>query len=264
MDGVLAERIAVITGAGRGIGRALALAFAAQGATVVGSSRTGRDLDDLVGTIEASGGRAHAVLADASEPEQAREPVHVAYRRFGAVDILVNNVGGRAGPFPTGADGDPYELDDDVFGYVMTLNLMSGWWTTSAALPLMRERGYGRVINIGSGLSKRAGRSMPYTAAKHAVVGMTVSLATTCGTDGITVNCLCPGWTLTSHNDWTEVGRRMGGISPEEAHDRAASENAQHRVLDADELAPMAVLLASPAGAGVTGQVISVDGGWQL
>jgi NAD(P)-dependent dehydrogenase (short-subunit alcohol dehydrogenase family) len=264
MTGVLDGRVAVVTGAGRGIGRALALAFAAEGATVVGSSRTAADLDDLVSTVEGAGGTAAAVVADATDPTQAREPVQLAHRTYGAVDILVNNVGGRAGPFPTGADGDPYDLDDEAFRYLLTLNLMSGWWTTSAALPLMRERGYGRVINIGSGLSKRAGRSMPYTAAKHGVVGMTVSLAATCGPDGITVNCLCPGWTLTSHNDWTEVGRRMGGISAAEAHERAASENAQHRVLEADELGPMAVLLASTAGAGITGQVLSVDGGWQL
>jgi NAD(P)-dependent dehydrogenase (short-subunit alcohol dehydrogenase family) len=264
VDGVLTGRVAVVTGAGRGIGRALALAFAAQGAAVVGSSRTRADLDELVRAIEGAGGTARAVVADAADPEQAREPVRVADREFGAVDVLVNNVGGRVGPFAAGADGDAYALDDEVFGYVLTLNLMSGWWTTSAALPLMRARGYGRVINIGSGLSKRAGRSMPYTAAKHGVVGLTVSLALSCGADGITVNCLCPGWTRTSHNDWTEVGRRMGGVTADEAQARAAAENAQHRVLEADELAPMAVLLASDAGAGITGQVISVDGGWQI
>lgn len=261
---MLTGRVAVVTGAGRGIGRALALALAAHGAAVVGSSRTPSDLDDLVASIERQGGCARAVVADASDPDQAREPVRVASRDFGAVDVLVNNVGGRAGPYPAGADDDPYLLSDEVFGYLLTINLMSGWWTTAAALPFMRKRGYGRVINIGSGNSKRAGRSMPYTAAKHGVIGMTVALAARCGSDGITVNCLCPGWTRTSHNDWAVVGKRMGGLSPEQAHARAASENAQRRVLEADELAPMTVLLASPAGAGITGQVISVDGGWQL
>jgi NAD(P)-dependent dehydrogenase (short-subunit alcohol dehydrogenase family) len=261
---VLSGRVAIVTGAGRGIGRAIALALAAQGAAVVGSSRTEADLESLAALIEEAGGRARVVVADAADPRQAREPVAVALREFGAVDVLVNNVGGRAGPFPAGADGDPYELADDVFGYVMTLNLMSGWWTTSAALPRMRERGYGRVINIGSGLSKRAGGSLPYTAAKHGVVGLTGALAQHCGRDGITVNCLCPGWTRTSHNDWSAVGQRMGGVSASTARTRAESENAQGRVLEPDELGPMAVLLASPAGAGITGQVISVDGGWRL
>jgi NAD(P)-dependent dehydrogenase (short-subunit alcohol dehydrogenase family) len=176
----------------------------------------------------------------------------------------VNNVGGRQGPFPPGFDADPYSMEDGVFDYLMTLNVTSGWWTTSEALPHMRERGYGRVINIGSGLSRRAGGSLPYTAAKHAVVGLTRALALAVGRHGITVNCLCPGWTDTPHNDWVSVGARMGGLPPEQARARAESENAQGRILRPDELGPMAVLLASECGAGITGQVLSVDGGWKI
>jgi NAD(P)-dependent dehydrogenase (short-subunit alcohol dehydrogenase family) len=264
VTGSLAGRVAVVTGAGRGIGRALALALAAEGAAIVGSARGREDLGRLVADVVALGGRATAVVADATDARQAREPVRTAVAEFGAVDILVNNVGGRQGPFPPGRDGDPYTLDDSVFDYLMTLNVTSGWWTTSEALPHMRGRGYGRIVNIGSGLSQRAGGSLPYTAAKHAVVGMTRSLALAVGHHGITVNCLCPGWTDTPHNDWVSVGARMGGLPADQAKARAESENAQGRILGPDELGPMAVLLASPQGGGITGQVLSVDGGWKI
>jgi NAD(P)-dependent dehydrogenase (short-subunit alcohol dehydrogenase family) len=264
LGGALAGRVAVVTGAGRGIGRALALALAAEGATIVGSSRGRADLDRLAADVAALGARAAVVVADATDPGQAREPVRAAVAEFGALDILVNNVGGRQGPFPPGGDGDPYSIEDGVFDYLMTLNVTSGWWTASEALPHMRERGYGRIINIGSGLSGRAGGSLPYTAAKHAVVGMTRALALAVGRDGITVNCLCPGWTETPHNDWVAVGARMGGLSAGQARARAEGENAQGRILRPEELGPMAVLLASDQGAGITGQVLSVDGGWKI
>lgn len=260
--GVLTGRVAVVTGGGRGIGRSLALALASHGASVVVSSRTRADLDAVVLQVHESGSDALAVVADATDPGSSRQPVTSALEHFGRLDILVNNVGGRP---PDGtADGDPYSCSDEVFLDVLTLNLLSMWWTTSAALTPMRSQGYGRIINIGSGNSTRAGGSAPYTAAKHGVVGLTKSLAGAVAPDGITVNCLCPGWTETVHNDWATVGRRMGGLSAAEARSRAESENAQHRILGPDELGPIAVLLASADGGAVTGQVVHVDGGWKL
>lgn len=258
----LAGQVAIVTGAGRGIGHSLALALGTKGATVVVSSRTRSDLDALVLQIRGSGSDAVAVVADAADPDQARQPVRAALERFGRVDILINNVGGR--PADAAADNDPYACTDEVFWEVFTLNLLSMWWTTSAALVPMRSQAYGRIINIGSGNSTRAGGSLPYTAAKHGVVGLTSSLAIAVARDGISVNCLCPGWTETSHNDWATVGRRMGGISATEARARAESQNAQHRILDPDELGPLAVLLASRDGGSITGQVVHVDGGWKL
>lgn len=107
------------------------------------------------------------------------------------------------------------------------------------------------------------GGSVAYTAAKHGLVGLTKQLALRVGEHGITVNCLCPGWTNTSLVDWEAIGRRRG-VTAEEAEQAAARENAQNRVLEPDELAGMAVLLASDDGAGITGQVISVDGGYRI
>jgi len=247
--GQLSGEVAVITGGGRGIGRAIARRYAREGATVVISSRTATDLDAVLARIADDGGApGRAVVADASDRNDARRPVREALAAFGRVDILVNNVGGSVGKHH-----DPFTGDDASFEDTLTLNLTSAWWTTSVALPGMRDRGHGRIINIGSGASKRAAASLAYTTAKHALVGFTRQLAQLTGTTGITVNCLCPGWTNTSLLDLDE-----GTLA------KAERDNAQRRVLEADELTGMATLLGSNEGAGITGQVISVDGGYRL
>ena len=248
--------MAVITGGGRGIGRAIALRYAAEGATIVISSRTAADLDAVLATVGGGGGL--AVVADALDPDDARRPVLAALERFGRVDVLVNNVGGNAG-----GNVDPFAGDDDAFLRTLTLNLTSAWWTSTAALPAMRDQGFGRIINIGSGASKHAVASVPYTTAKHGLVGLTKQLAAATARHGITVNCLCPGWTRTSLVDFDRIAARTGRTAEEEEA-LAAADNLQHRVLDAEELTGMATLLAGADGAGITGQVISVDGGYKV
>jgi len=257
--GQLPGRIAVVTGGGRGIGRALALRFAREGATVVVSSRTASDLDAVLTAVADEGGAPGlAVVADASDRDDARRPVEEAVARFGRVDVLVNNVGGTVG-----RAHDPFTGDDASFEDTLTLNLTSAWWTTRAALPTMREHGFGRIISIGSGASKRASGTLAYTTAKHGLIGFTKQLAQASGTHGITVNLLCPGWTNTSLLDFEKVAA-LNRTTVEEARAVAHADNAQHRVLEPEELAGMATLLASDDGAGITGQVISVDGGYRL
>jgi NAD(P)-dependent dehydrogenase (short-subunit alcohol dehydrogenase family) len=245
MAGQLEGRVAVVTGAGRGIGRAIALRYAAEGATIVVSARTASDLDAVV----SEAGSGTPVVADALNGDGARRPVHAALEQFGRVDILVNNVGGNAG-----GNLDPFAADDVAFLRTLTLNLTSAWWASSAAIPAMRDRGFGRIINIGSGASKRAAASVAYTTAKHGLVGFTRQLAAATAPHGITVNCLCPGWTNTSALD----------RAPEAMLARAEEENLQRRILEPEELGGMATLLAGPDGAGITGQVISVDGGYRV
>ena len=258
--GRLDERVAVVTGGGRGIGRAIALEMARDGARVVVSSRTREQLDSVVAEAEEVGSSGLAVVADALDRDDAKAPVREAFAAFGRLDILVNNVGGGA---PLRGSQNPFTHDDDVFEANLALNLTSAYWTTREALPLMRDAGYGRIINIGSGYSKRSGGALAYTCAKHGLIGFTRALAHDTAAHGITVNCLCPGWTNTALVDWEGMGKAMG-MSADEAHTLRAAENLQDRVLEPEELGPMASLLAAPESAGITGQVISVDGGYKV
>jgi NAD(P)-dependent dehydrogenase (short-subunit alcohol dehydrogenase family) len=255
--GQLDGQVAVITGGGRGIGRAIALRYAAEGATIVISSRTDDDLQATLKAADAGPERGMAVVADATVRDDARRPVEEALRRFGRIDVLVNNVGGHIGR------RDPFTDDGGGFERTLVLSLTSAWWTSTAALPAMRDQGSGRIISIGSGASKRTGASVAYVAAKHGLVGLTRQLAADAAPYGINVNLLCPGWTRTSLLDFEAVAQR-NGTSADEEEARAAAEALQHRVLEADELAGMAVLLAGADGRGITGQVISVDGGYKV
>lgn len=252
--GRLDNRVALVTGGGRGIGRAIALEMARDGATIVVASRTVAELESVVGEVETIGSHGLAVQTDALQRSQVEAAVAATVAEYGQIDILVNNVGGGA---------PPSEGDEDGFTANVTLNLITHHWSTTAALPHMREAGFGRVISIGSGYAKRSGGELAYTAAKHGVIGYTRALAAKEGRHGITVNCLCPGWTNTQLVPFDLMGKAWG-TDAEGAKARVAAENLQNRVLEPEELGPMAALLAAPESAGITGQVISVDGGYKV
>ena len=256
--GQLEGRIAVVTGGGRGIGRAIALRWAREGAIVVVSSRTQADLDAVVDEMRAQGGDGRAVVADAMDRDDAREPVRAALREFGRVDVLLNNVGGSVG-----GKHDPFDGDDASFEDTLVLNLTSAFWTTRAALPAMRAQNYGRIVSIGSGASKHTGANLAYVTAKHGLAGFTKQLAAAGAPHNITVNLLCPGWTATSLIDWEVIGRSQGRTAAE-AEAWASSLSLQNRVLQPEELTGMATLLVADDGLGITGQVISVDGGYKV
>lgn len=233
------------------------MALASAGAEVVVTSRTQEQLDQTLQEITAAGRRGVSVVADATSRDGAEAPVRAALETFGRLDVLINNVGGTVR-----ADHDPFTGDVGFVEDELVLNCVSAWWTTRQALPVMRDQEYGRIINIGSGASRTSGSGVGYTAAKHAVVGMTRSLAASAAPHGITVNCLCPGWTDT--RDW-DVVAASAGTDRETYVQRAISQNLQGRMIDPAELGAMAVLLASETGGGaVTGQVIGVDGGHRV
>ena len=253
---LLAGRVAVVTSGSRGIGAGIATALVEAGAQVVISGRRTDVLEKTAGEIGAT-----PVVADAADLAQAGEPVRQAIERFGGVDILVNNVGGSAGGNSDIFAGEAGE--DDGFEANLRLNLTAAYWPTKAAVHSMKARGSGRVINIGSGASRHAAASPAYTAAKHGLTGLTKQLALDLARHGITVNCVCPGWTQTDLVDFDTLGKYQG-VSAEEARTSAESESAQRRILEPTELGPMCVLLASAGGGPITGQVIGVDGGYRL
>jgi len=236
--------------------------MAREGADIAVNSRTESELDSVADEVRTLGRKAFTIRADAMQLSDIQAAAAEILSFFGKLDILVNNAGGaviKGGP----ADLDPFTHDDQAFLDNLNLNLVSAWRATREVLPHMRDRGYGRIISIGSGYSKRSGGTIVYTAAKHGIVGMTRALAARMAPYGITVNCLCPGWTNTKLVDFDGMGRAMG-TDAATAKETVAAENLQHRVLEPEELGPMAALLASKESAGITGQVISVDGGYKV
>jgi NAD(P)-dependent dehydrogenase (short-subunit alcohol dehydrogenase family) len=254
-------RRALVTGGGRGIGRSMALALADAGADVAVASRSRDELDSVAIEIKERGQRGFAVIMDVMSREQITAGVDEAARKLGGLDILINNAGGvvAANPFHL----DPLNHHPRAFEDNLFMNLTQAFYATHAALPYMIKQKWGRIISIGSGYAKNGGGPLAYSAAKHGLIGFTRSLAYAAAAHGINVNVLCPGWTNTRLVDWNMLGAMMG-VSAAEAKRFAESQNIQKRIVEPDELGAMAALLASDAASAVTGQVISVDGGFMI
>ncbi len=257
----LSGRRAIVTGGGRGIGRSIALALADAGADVAVASRSIAELEKVAGEITARGTRGATVVIDVMNRERITAGIDEAAQKLGGLDILVNNAGGVISTDPAflnPLDHDPQTFEDNLF-----LNLTQAFYATHAALPYMRRQRWGRIISIGSGYAKNGGGPLAYSAAKHGLIGFTRSLAYATAPEGINVNVLCPGWTNTQLVDWNVLGATMG-VSAAEAKRAAESQNIQKRIVEPDELGAMAAMLASDAASAVTGQVISVDGGFMI
>ncbi|HYA33963.1 MAG TPA: SDR family NAD(P)-dependent oxidoreductase [Candidatus Binataceae bacterium] len=257
----LSGRRALVTGGGRGIGRAIALSMADAGADVAVSSRSMDELESVAKEIAERGQRGFAVKMDVSNRKSIVDGVDEAAKKLGGLDILVNNAGGVVADNP--AKLSHLEHDADAFEENLFLNLTQAFYATKTALPYMMKQKWGRIISIGSGYAKNGGGPLAYSAAKHGIIGFTRSLAYVATAYNINVNVLCPGWTNTKLVDWNMLGAMMG-MSPEDAKAMAEGDNIQHRIVEPHELGPMAALLASDAAGAVTGQVISVDGGFMV
>jgi len=257
----LKGRRALVTGGGRGIGRSMALALADAGADVAVASRSLDELETVAKEIQDRGTRGVAVVIDVMSREQITAGVDEAARKLGGLDILINNAGGviTTNPaFLNPIDHDPATFEDNLF-----LNLTQAFYATHAALPYMIKQKWGRIISIGSGYAKNGGGPLAYSAAKHGLIGFTRSLAYAAAPYGVNVNVLCPGWTNTKLVDWNALGAMMG-MSAADAKRFAESQNIQKRIVEPDELGAMAAMLSSDAAGAVTGQVISVDGGYMV
>ena len=184
----LEKRIAWVTGGGRGIGRAIALALAADGADVAVSSRSEDELETVSAEMRQLGRRPLPVRADSMSFDDIRSCANTIQGEFGAIDILVNNAGGGTG-VPNAKELSPEQLDERLFAANVDLNLFSAYRASKAVLPGMLERRYGRIINIGSGYAKRSGGPTAYTAAKHGLIGLTRAMAAEVARQGVTINC---------------------------------------------------------------------------
>jgi NAD(P)-dependent dehydrogenase (short-subunit alcohol dehydrogenase family) len=252
----LKNRIALVTGAGRGIGRAIAEAFAQAGAKVAVTARTTRELDEVVAGIRKSGGTALAVSADLSQPATPYEVAERVSSELGPVDILVNNAG-------IGSSADPkpvVKFSDDFWDLTLTLNLTAPYKLCKAVIPTMIERRRGRIINVASINGKMPGlHAAAYTASKHGLLGLTKALALEMASSGITVNAICPGPVRTLMNDKRlEYDAQRKGTTVAEIEKTITPIGGR---LEPSDIAPLAVYLASDEARTVTGQAWNVDGG---
>jgi 3-hydroxybutyrate dehydrogenase len=255
----LADRTAFITGGGRGIGRAVALAFAREGARLFVVARTTAEVERVAAEIRAeSGDRAAAhASCDVADPRSVEEAFAAAREFFGAApDILVNNAGV--------ADSSKFtETSDEFWRRHLDINLTGTFYCMRAALSSMVEKGWGRIVNVASVAGKTGAPYVAaYTASKHGVVGLTRSVALEVAAKGVTVNAVCPGYVDTDMTTRAvENIRAKTGRSAADALEAIKRMSPQQRLVTPEEVAALALLLASHDGRGITGQAINVDGG---
>ena len=254
MDLGIAGRRAAVAGASAGLGLATARALAAEGVRVVIGSRSADKLAAAAASID---GDVTAVVGDVATPEGATAWARAAADALGGIDIVVPNAGG-------GTDYAPVaQLTDEAMAFGLTYNFWHTFWTMRAALNAMIPAGFGRISAMSSVEGKVGKPALsPYVVGKHAINGLVKSAAKEVGTLGITVNALCPGAIETDIMKAEGPGAAAAmGLTYEGLLDVFAQDSAIKRLNDVEEVAAVAVLLASDAGAGITGSMISIDGG---
>ena len=247
--GVLAKKVAIVTGASSGIGYAAARLFASEGASLVVVARRQAELNHLLSHIDGIGGRAIAVVGDVKEETTAKRAVEAAVSTFGGLDISFNNAGtlGAMGPTP--------EIPVAAWRDTVETNLTSAFLGARYQIPEMLKRGSGSVIFTSTFVGYTAGfpGAAAYAASKAWLIGLTQALATEYGPNAIRVNALLPGGTD------TPMGAEMNGTPEAMAH--VASLHALKRIASPEEMAQAALFLASDAASFMTGTAMLVDGG---
>ncbi len=253
---ILTDQVALVTGASRGIGRAIGLAFASEGAAVMLTARDGEGLESARREIEREGGRCVTVTADLAEPGAARQVFDVTVAELGRIDILVNNagVGSSANPRPI------VDYDDAFWDLTLYVNLTVPYLLSKYAVGPMIERRHGRIIQVAS-IAGKIGtfHGAAYSASKHGLLGLTRTLAIETAGQGVTVNAICPGPVNTRTNDRHMAYHAARANKPLDEYEAALTPIG--RRLEPAEIAVLATYLASPEASVVTGQAYNIDGG---
>ena len=252
----LDHQVAIITGASRGIGRAIAEAYAAEGASLCLIATKADKLADVAASLKLGDDRLMTLAVDVTDRSASFKAVAQVAQHFGRVDVLVNNAGVyRAKPF--------LDYTDEDFQDMLDVNLFGVLHFMQAVLPGMQARRHGRIVNIASTAGKWGSRNQSaYNTSKHAVVGLTRCVALEASPHGVTVNAICPGFVQTDMVEELKAQvAQSSGMSGEEMVKAALARVPLGRILDPDEIAQLAVYLGSHESRGMTGQSILLDGG---
>ena len=248
----LAGRRALVTGAGRGIGRAVALRLASEGAALALASRTRSEVEGVAEEARRLGATSLAFVADVARPDQVR----ALFRDAGPVDILVNGAG-------VAPSAPLVKTSDEVWRSAIETNLNGTFFCLREALPGMMERGWGRVVNLASIAGKTGYPYIAaYAASKHGVLGLTKVAALEAAERGVTVNAVCPGYVDSPMTD-ASVARivEKTGLATGDVRRRLVDMSPQKRLVTSEEVAALVLFLCGDEARGITGQALSLDGG---
>ena len=250
----LKDKVSIITGAAAGIGEASCRLFAAEGARVVGLDCDSQGLDQVVGKIRDQGLNCHALCIDVTSSSRCRYAIEWTTQELGQIDVLFNNAG-------IVHQGTLLEASEEDWDQALDVNLKSMFWMCRYALPVMQSQGSGTIVNTSSiagydGVLKRG----VYSVSKAAVVGLTKSLAIDFIDDGIRANCICPATV-----DTPSLRSRIAtAANPDKAREEFIARQPMGRICQPEEIAALALYLASEESSSMTGQALIIDGGMKL
>lgn len=247
----LKDKVAIVTGSGRGIGEGIVLRFAEEGAKIIVNDVNEQDAKNVVDQVKAKGGQAVAVIGSVSDRATVQKTVDTAVKEFGTLDIIVNNAG-------ITRDSILHKMTDDQWSAVIDVNLTGVYLGIQCAARIMREKGYGKIINISSTSALGNIGQLNYSASKAGVIGMTKTAAKELGAKGVNVNAIAPGmiWTDMMKNMPPETLKQMDMMLPFIVP--------LNRKGSPQDIANLALFLASDESSFITGQVIFCDGGMKM